>query len=116
MSGSTIYALQKTREAVNCLALLDAPLRERLQRAAFTLNVLTVHAIPDAALQEKLLAIVAKVSDAVTADPPHLARLVDDDICGLARELVELFEGCVTEYTKRPKVGGIESNLDFAGD
>jgi len=102
MTGSTIYAAQKTREAVNCLALLEAPLRERLSRAIFALHILTADKIPDDALQEKLEAVVAKVHEGMKPDDKELRHLTDDDVRTAARQIVGLFESCVKLYTKNP--------------
>jgi hypothetical protein len=104
MAGSTIYATQKTREAVNCLALQDGPLRERLSRAAFALHILQADKIPDDNLHEKLEAILAKIYDGATPDNYQLSHLTDDEVSAVARSMVELFECCVALYTKSSTV------------
>ncbi len=102
MTGSTIYAAQKTREAVNCLALLELPLRERLSRAAFALHILTAEEIPDANLQKELEAILSKVYDNATPDDHGLSHITDNDVSATARKIVELFEVCVELHTRNP--------------
>jgi hypothetical protein len=104
MTGSTIYAAQKAREAVNCLALLQVPLRERLSSAILALHILTADKIPDDALQEKLEAIIAKADEGLTPDDRELRHLTDDDVRTAARQIVELFESCVALYTKNPNL------------
>lgn len=102
MTGSTRYAAQKTREAVNCLALLKAPLRERLFHAISALHILMADRIPDDALQEKLESVIAKVDERIQPDDKELRHLTDDDVGAAARQIVELFESCITLYTKNP--------------
>ncbi len=104
MTGRTMYALQKTREAANCLALLETPLRERLLTAIGALHILTADKIPDDALQEKLEAIIAKVADGKKPDDNKLSHITDHDIHVVAREIVELFESCVKLNTDRPNL------------
>jgi hypothetical protein len=104
MTGSTIYAAQKTRDAVNCLALLEIPLRERLSHAAFALHILTAEEIPDANLQKELAEILGKVYDNAAPDDRGLSHITDDDVSATARKIVELFENCVTLYTKNPNL------------
>jgi hypothetical protein len=104
MTGSTIYAAQKTREAVNCLALLEKPLRERLCDAIIALHILTADKIPDDALQEKLEALIAKVDEGMKPDDKELRHLTDGDVSTAARQIVELFESCVKLYTKNPNL------------
>lgn len=104
MSGSTIYAAQKTREAVNCLALLQVPLRERLFKATCAVGILTASKIPDDKLQTELESIIAKVEEGMTPDDRELRHLNDDDVSAVARRIVELFERCVALYTKNPNL------------
>jgi hypothetical protein len=104
MTGSTIYAAQKTREAVNCLALLELPLRERLSHAALAMHILTANKIPDDGLQEKLEAIIAKVDEGATPNDHSLAHLIDSEIADTARQVIELFESCVERHAQKPSL------------
>jgi hypothetical protein len=107
MTGSTIYAAQKTREAVNCLSLSDKGLRERLYNAASAMHALRADEIPDTALQEIAISIMSAVLDGETPDNIKLDHMSDDDVAKNARHIVELFEKCLVLYTKKP--GGIDN-------
>lgn len=102
MTGSSIYALQKAREAINCLAILDKPLRERVSYAAIELLPLRADKIPDDGLHKKMEAIVNKIYNNRTADDHNLLHISDHDVSQIARQIIELFEGCLELYTKRP--------------
>jgi hypothetical protein len=106
MTGSTIYAVQKTREAVNHLSLSNKSLRERLYEAVFHMLPLKTDEIPDETLQESAVSIISAVEDSGTPDNIHLDHMSDDDVLNNARRIVELFEKCVALYTKSPSLMG----------
>jgi F420-0:gamma-glutamyl ligase len=70
------------------------PLRERVCRACFLLHILTAHVIPDTALQNRLIAIMADY-EKNQPDDVALSHLNDQEILHIASEIVSIYEGCI---------------------
>jgi hypothetical protein len=98
MPAQPIYAAQKTREAVTALAVSPKPLRERVSYACFVLHILTADEIPDKALQDRLMAIMAD-RDKMKPGDHTLSHLNDQEISHIASEIVSIYEGCIRLYT-----------------
>ena len=101
MTGSTLYAMQKTREAVNFLATQEFSLRKRLFDAVTALHPLKADKIPHASLHGKLEQAIAKAYENATRGDHELSHLTNDDVSTTAREIVELFESCVALHAKK---------------
>jgi hypothetical protein len=91
--GSSMYSWEKCYTAVIALASGAGGLRERLSNAWWHhLHLLGAHPIPWPDLREKFEKIGERLVPEISSAPEDSAKMQEDDLRSIAREIVELYD------------------------